>query len=152
MLCRVALGTQIVHSFVLAFNTRHGVVDINLGKSRKVMAAAIDKRFLLFFHLRQRRKRRPKYLKRYWVREIPVSKQLSSEWIPYSGTRNALNWPSHSTNTYGWHLKGLIISFLVLARCSVGEEIVVLIDSFHNLTPSIFFLNCVFVVVVCGFP
>ena len=34
------------------------------------MAAAVNKRFVLLFYLRQRRKRRRKYLKRYWVREI----------------------------------------------------------------------------------
>ena len=38
--------------------------------SYAVMAAAVNKRFVLLFYLRQRRKRRRKYRKRCWVREI----------------------------------------------------------------------------------
>ena len=34
------------------------------------MAAAVNKRFVLLFYSRQRRKKRRKYLTIYWVREI----------------------------------------------------------------------------------
>ena len=44
------------------------------------MAAAVNKRLLLLFYLRQRRKRKQKYRKKYWIRDIFRSRFLLGEY------------------------------------------------------------------------
>ena len=44
------------------------------------MAAAVNKRLLLLFYLRQRRKRKQKYRKKYWIRDILRSCLLLGEY------------------------------------------------------------------------
>ena len=57
-------------TFFLALNVHQGLRRYQFGGILfKVITAAADKRFLLLFHLRQRRKTRRKYLERYWVRD-----------------------------------------------------------------------------------